>query len=341
MKILYPAAVVLGALAVLAPVIAAGNKIPAPEQVSEPPAVTESVQQTPAPAEYAPSLDGERTVMLLLSGDVREMPLDRYLEGVLAAEMPASFEQSALEAQCIAARTYAVSRASSGVHDGGVCADPGCCEAYVGDAELHAKWGEDYDANIARIRAAVAATDSLILTYGGEPIFAAFHSSSSGCTEDCASVWGSELPYLVSVDTPESPENVPQLVQERSVPAAEFRNTVLAALPGAVFVAGPDGWLTEAEYTPSGRLASVRVGTVRVTGTELRSLFALRSTKVTWSVSDEGVTFFTEGYGHGVGMSQYGANILAREGADAAEILAHYYPGTVLEKSVENVGVPM
>ena len=123
--------------------------------------------------------------------------------------------------------------------------------------------------------------------------------------------------------------------------AAEFKNPALAALPGAVFVSGPEGWLSDAEDTPSGRLASVRVGSVRVTGTELRRIFSLRSACVTWSVSDEGVTFTTEGYGHGVGMSQYGANELAKAGRSAAEILAHYYPGAELVKIVENGGVPM
>ncbi len=341
MKILYPAAVSLAVLAVLVPAVTAKPLPPEPSE-APPAASAPAPVVTPGPQkESAPSLDAERTVMLLVAGGVRELPLDSYLEGVLAAEMPASFEQSALEAQCIAARTYAAYKAAGGAHEGCLCADPACCEAYADEAELRAKWGEDYDANMARIRAAVSATDALILTYDGEPIFAAFHSSSSGRTEDCASVWGTELPYLVSTETPDSAESVPQFVCEREIPAAEFRNTVLAALPDAVFVSGPDGWLTEAEYTPSGRLASVRVGTVRVTGTELRSLFALRSTNVTWTVSDGGVTFVTEGYGHGVGLSQYGADILAREGATAAQILAHYYPGTVLEKSVENTAVPM
>ena len=209
------------------------------------------------------------------------------------------------------------------------------------EAELRARWGDDYEANAEKIRAAVAATDGLVLTYGGEPIFAAFHSSSPGRTEDCSAVWGCETPYLVSVETPETAETVPGFREEKSMTAAEFKNTALAALPGAVFVSGPEGWLSDAERTASGRLASVRVGSVRVTGTELRRIFSLRSACVTWEATEEGVTFVTEGYGHGVGMSQYGADELARQGLGAAEILAHYYPGAELVKIVENGGVPM
>ena len=337
MKLLYPAALALALLAVLLPVaVAKPAPSPSPAEVSASP----SPEPSPSPSPRG-TLDAAETVMLVRNGAAESLPLDEYLAGVVAAEMPASFEPAALEAQCVAARTYARYRAAQGAHGGGLCADPACCEAYLGEAELRARWGEDFEANMEKIRAAVAATDGLVLTYGGEPIFAAFHSSSPGRTEDCAAVWGGGTPYLVSVETPETAGTVPGFREEKSMTAAEFKNTALAALPGAVFVSGPEGWLSDAEYTPSGRLASVRVGSVRVTGTELRRIFSLRSACVTWSVSDEGVTFTTEGYGHGVGMSQYGANELAKAGRSAAEILAHFYPGAELVKIVENGGVPM
>ena len=341
MKLLYPAALALAAFAVLLPlaVVRPPAEVPPdPPEATAEPAPASAAEPSPAP--YAP-LDAARTVMLVREGNADEITMDRYLAGVVAAEMPVSFEPAALEAQCVAARTYAEYKEASGAHGGGLCADPACCEAYLSEAELRARWGVDYEANMAKIRAAVAATDSLILTSGGEPILAAFHSSSSGRTEDCSALWGGELSYLVSVETPESAENVPDFREERTLTAAEFKNTALAALPGTVFVSGPEGWLSGAEYTASGRLASVRVGTVRVTGTELRRIFSLRSASVTWTASEDGVTFITEGYGHGVGMSQYGANELAREGYTAAEILAHYYPGAELTKSVEKGGVPM
>jgi stage II sporulation protein D len=337
MKLLYPAALALALFAVLLPVaVAKPAPSPAPAEVSASP----SPEPSPSPSPRG-TLDAAETVMLVRNGAAESLPLDEYLAGVVAAEMPASFEPAALEAQCVAARTYARYRAAQGAHGGGLCADPACCEAYLGEAELRARWGEDFEANMEKIRAAVAATDGLVMTYGGEPIFAAFHSSSPGRTEDCAAVWGGGTPYLVSVETPETAETVPGFREEKSMTAAEFKNTALAALPGAVFVSGPEGWLSDAEYTPSGRLASVRVGSVRVTGTELRRIFSLRSACVTWSVSEESVTFTTEGYGHGVGMSQYGANELAKAGRSAAEILAHYYPGAELVKIVENGGVPM
>lgn len=340
MKILYPAALGLALFAVLLPLaVAKPPAEPAPElpAASAEPSPRESA---PSPSPRAP-LDAARTVMLVRDGSAEKLTMDKYLEGVVAAEMPASFEPAALEAQCVAARTYAEYKSASGAHGGGLCADPACCEAYLGEAELRARWGEDYEANITKIRSAVAATDSLILTFGGEPILAAFHSSSAGWTEDCSAVWGGELSYLVSVETPESAGTVPNFREEKTFTAAEFRNTALAALPGTVFVYGPEGWLRDAEYTPSGRLAGVRVGSVRVTGTELRRIFSLRSTNVSWTASEEGVTFVTQGCGHGVGMSQYGANELAKSGFSAAEILAHYYPGAEMAKSVEKGGVPM
>ncbi len=342
MKILYPAALGLALFAVLLPLAVAKPPAALPQEPTAAPEepAAPSPQTSSSPQPFAPR-DAARTVMLVRGGSADEMTMDKYLEGVVAAEMPVSFEPAALEAQCVAARTYAEYKTASGAHGGGLCADPACCEAYMSEPELRARWGEDYEANIAKIRAAVAATDSLILTSGGEPVLAAFHASSSGRTEDCSAVWGGEVSCLVSVETPESAETVPGFREEKTLTAAEFRNTALAALPGTVFVSGPEEWLRDAEHTPSGRLASVRVGSVRVTGTELRRIFSLRSTNVTWTASEEGVTFVTEGCGHGVGMSQYGANELAKAGYSAEEILAWYYPGAELTKSVEKGGVPM
>ena len=157
-----------------------------------------------------------------------------------------------------------------------------------------------------------------------------FHSSSAGRTEDSAAVWSAALPYLVSVESPEGADTVPNFASSVAVSAAEFRDTVLGAYPEADLSGPVSEWIGEASLTGSGRVGSVLIGGVSVPGTALRSLFGLRSTALSFRCSEDAVTIVSLGYGHGVGMSQYGANVMASEGADFREILANYYPGTEL-----------
>ena len=152
------------------------------------------------------------TVRLLVGGEVRTLPLEDYLCGVLAAEMPASFPPEALKAQAVAARTYAVSAGRAHKHgEADVCADFGCCQAWLSEDALRERWGGDYGQNAQKIAAAVEATAGQILLYEGEPVFAAFHSSSAGATEDCGEVWNPR-PYLISVPSPETAADVPGYV---------------------------------------------------------------------------------------------------------------------------------
>lgn len=340
MKIIYAVIVVLTLMALLLPAAVAGsvraNDAP-PENAA--PAVSDAPPAAAASA--APSADPEAhdaacSVAVLEGSESVIMPLDDYLVGVVAAEMPASFEPEALRAQAIVARTYCAYRCSGDTHGGGICTDPSCCEAFADDSELRTRWGAGYAVYIEKIRSAVRDTDGLVLTWEGAPILAAYHSSSRGSTEDCAEVWSAALPYLVSVSTPETAEDVRGFDQTLEFSAAAFKNTVLAAYPDAVFVTGPEGWLTEPAYTAAGRLKSVRVGGVVLTGAQLRLLFGLRSTALIWEAADAGgIAFTSSGYGHGVGMSQYGANVMAKAGSDAGDILSHYYPGAKLEQSIE------
>ncbi len=278
--------------------------------------------------------------LILRDGSVTALSLRDYLTGVVAAEMPALFELEALKAQAVAARTYSMYRLKvDQVHEGGaLCTDPGCCNAYLTNDELKDKWGTAYEANLGLIKRAVEETDGICLSYDDEPIFAAFHSSSVGETENSESVWRSELPYLRSVTSPEDEATVPNYISRVTISFNEIKNLVKEAYPQAKLVSNPAKWLSGAEYSEGGRLLKINLGGIELKGTELRYLFKLRSTVVTWKVENDGILFETKGYGHGVGMSQYGANVMAKNGSDYLDILKHYYTAvevTVISKFID------
>jgi stage II sporulation protein D len=304
----------------------------------QPPALAEApaVSISPAPAETPAALpaaaetDEPRQLSLLRGGEVLCLGEEDYLVGVVAAEMPASFPEEALKAQAVAARSYARCCAASGKHPGAdLCADPGCCQAWQDEEALREKWGEDYEDRLGRVRSAVEATRGQVLTYGGEPILAVFHSSSAGATEDCGAVWNPR-PYLVSVSSPEGPADVPGYCSSLRCAPLDFRDVILSAHPEADFSGPEEDWIGECRRDASGRVESLVLGGVPLSGTELRRLFSLRSTAFSLDCAEGMFVFSVTGFGHGVGMSQYGAMVMAREGADYRQILAHYYPGTVL-----------
>ncbi|SHH58921.1 stage II sporulation protein D [Sporobacter termitidis DSM 10068] len=314
-------------------IVAAGNPIgeaPSPGATSAPSPSAGPPDGASPDAEYVYQ-DDDVPVRLLNAGTVTTLPMSQYLVGVVAAEMPATFGDEALKAQAVAARTetlYHILEYKSPTHpDADVCSDPADCQAYKTDDELRAKWGADYDAYIKKIAAAVQATDGECLVYAGEPIQAVFHSSSAGQTANSGEVWQSSLPYLTSVKSPESSSNVPNYVSTVVVSLSDFKSTVLNYYPKAVFPKDESQWVTDITQSPSGRLSTLKLGGVTVSGTSLRAMFGLRSTAASISVDDQNVTFTTTGYGHGVGMSQYGANTFAAEGKSYRDILTWYYTG--------------
>ena len=292
--------------------------------------------ETVPPLPCAPATaEAPASVRLLLDSEIRELPLEDYVVGVLAGEMPASFAPAALKAQAVAARTYTLYSASGSKHPGAdVCADPACCQAWLSEERMRRNWGADYEQNLARLRSAAEQTAGELLCYEGRPVFAAFHASSAGATEASGAIWNPR-PYLVSVPSPESADTVPHYVSRLLCAPLDFRDTLLAAHPEADLSGEPESWLGPVELDESGRVAAVTLGGIAVRGTELRKLFSLRSTAFTLSCDAEGFRFTVTGSGHGVGMSQYGAEVMARGGADYREILAHYYPGTTLVKGTQ------
>ena len=305
-----------------------------------PPAATETpeaaAEAEPPVAETeaspAPILDAGTPLTVLTAEGPAELTMADWLPLAVAGEMPADFAPEALKAQAVALRSYALyyRAARKAVHpEADVCVSSGCCAACAAEDELRALWGMRYEENRKKIAAAVAATDGQYLVWEGESALTVFHSSSLGHTEDGASL-GVSAPYLVSVATPETEETVRRLVTTVELTPLELRRGVEGLCPGATFPEDPAQWLGETVRTPAGRVEQLRIGSERVSGTAIRTLFALRSTDFDLSYSGGVFVFTVRGFGHGLGMSQYGADALARAGGDYREILAHYYPGTEL-----------
>ena len=327
----------LGAALLLLPLAALGDAPGAPAPQPTPDLLTLPASPTPAP-QPVPSpgeRDAGRTLRLLgRDGQVTELAMGDYLWGVVAAEMPAAFEPEALRAQAVCARTYSLWKLAAKSHeaDGAdICADSSCCQAYLSREDAAQRWGEGTAGTYtAKIAAAVADTDGQVLTYEGAPIQAVFFSSAAGATEDAAAVWGKSLPYLVSVDSPEGDE-VPNYRSTVTLTAEQVKKAAGEAGLGCDLSGEPSGWFQNLTRTASGRVASVELGGAELSGGAVRSLFALRSACFDVSEQDGLFTFSVTGYGHGVGMSQYGANAMAKEGLGWREILAHYYTGAEIQ----------
>lgn len=256
---------------------------------------------------------------------VEQMDMDVYLTGVVLGEMPADFESEAIKAQAVAARTYTVKAVNTGGKhgDGSLCTDSGCCQAYVSEENYLGHGGTED--GLEKVRRAVLETSGRVLTYEGELIEATYFSCSGGSTEDAAAVWGTEYPYLQAVDSP-GEENAAHYSDRFCFTTAQFQEKTGCQLTG-----DPDGWFVTETCTPGGGINVMEICGERYTGTQLRRLLGLPSTVMTFTVEGDTITVVTKGYGHRVGMSQYGADAMAATGKTYWEILSYYYPGTQLE----------
>ena len=294
-----------------------------------------AAEPEPAAPETAAVHHDRDVTLTIQDGDTTEqMTLERYLTGVVRGEMPASFEMEALRAQAAAERSYVYYQLAAGrkdAHpDADFCTDHTCCSAYLSETAAREKWGGDFAPWNTRVEQAVSDTDGQVVLYNGRPILAVFHSSSAGRTAAAGDAWSGDLPYLVSVDSPEGEETVPNYYSTVTFTAAEAKEKLLTAHPELKLSGTPDRWFGAAAENGSGRVETVSVGGTDIEGTELRRIFGLRSACFTVAADSESVTFRVTGYGHGVGMSQYGANQLAREGKTWQEILEWYYTGATV-----------
>ena len=262
---------------------------------------------------------------------VEEIPLDEYIYGTVSAEMPANFELEALKAQAVVSRTYTLYQIINGNkdHDGAeVCDDSNCCQAWISKEDRLAKWDEDErDSNWEKIVKAANETAGMIITYDNEPINAFFHSNSGGTTEVVSNVWGGkDLPYLQSVET-SGETDYSQYNSEVKLTKDELINKLKEKYQDIEINWDDNECIKILEYTDSGRVKTIKFGNKEIAGTEARTLLGLKSTNFSFKIDGDNVIFSVVGYGHGVGMSQTGADSMAKSGSNYEEIIKHFYTG--------------
>ena len=261
-----------------------------------------------------------------------DAPLEEYLVGVVAAEMPALFEEEALKAQAVAARTYAVYQMESqGITVDDLMENGG--QSYQSLAERQENWGESFSTYESRIRTAVEETAGEILVYEEEPILAVFHAISSGETESAENLWGGQdLPYLQSVASPQDETSL-EYTYQHTFSLEEAAALLQQADPQLVLASGSlKEQMQVLSRSDAGYIQSIQIGNRTYSGQQIRTALGLRSTDFTVEENGDEITFTTYGYGHGAGMSQYGANALALEGYSYDDILHYYYTDVSLKK---------
>ncbi len=263
-------------------------------------------------------------VMLHSSETTEEMDMMNYIIGCVAAEMPAEYEKEALKAQAVASYTYALyMKQSNTSKDADISDDPSIHQAYLSEAQLKEKWGNNFDSYIEKISSAVKETYGEYLTYNSELIKPAYHALSAGKTNSGEDVWGNGIPYLVSVNS------VADKLSPSFETQFEFNEKELIKLLGIKTKSISIG---DTVTSSSGYVKKITVSQTEFTGEEIRSLLSLRSGNFTIQCDGDTFKFICYGYGHGVGMSQYGANEMAKQGSSYKEILKHYYKGVEVEE---------
>ncbi len=304
---------------------------PAPRQAE--PASSEGLASSAVDASSLPAADAATSVRFTdqSTGQTVELSMREFLIGAVAAEMPVSWPDEALKAQTVAAHSYALYRRDhSTAADGSwFTADPTRRQGCLTNAVLHSYWGTAFERNYTRLAALVDAVETQVLYYADAPAGTSYFAISNGRTESSENVWGTALPYLVPVDssTDAAADNYEYTVV---LSAAQVQQLLAAGLGITADLAVTEQWFGAPEYTPSGYVVTLPVCGQTVRGTALRKALGLRSTCFAITCQSGTFSFTTRGYGHGVGMSQWGAKALAEQGMDYTAILAHYYPGTQL-----------
>ena len=334
-KLTVIALIVLCVFTVTVPLVSVATaKDTATEQLAPPEAtVPLETNGEASPTETTVTTDKPLTELLVYVAKEDKtvtMSLEDYIVCVVAAEMPYTFHTEALKAQAVAARSYCLNKLGNGSHKDGadVCTDYSHCQSYVSKDELIARYGKTTTESImTKIKNAVKATEGQIITWDGKPALAVFHSSSYKTTESSKNIWGGNVPYLTSVSTPEADR-----VSTVTLTDADIAS--LFASDSAVKVSSNGKKGIYVTKTDSGRADLICLSGLGVKAKLLRSQFGFKSTNFEVEEIDGGWKFTVHGYGHGVGMSQYGANEMAKNGKKYDEILLHYYTGV----SIETIG---
>lgn len=264
---------------------------------------------------------------------VKTVGIEEYLLGVIAAEMPVSFPLEALKAQAVASRSYIFDKIVSGgdkieSHKGAhVCTDSAHCKAWISKKDRFDSWAKaDCEKNWDKISAAVSETSGEYMVYDGEPITAVFYAISSGTTERAEDVWGGDVPYLQNADS-RVDVNAPGYRSSAEFSESEFRKKMLAEFPGISLAGNASCWYSDEIRSSGGAVLSCRIGDKSLKGTDVRRIFGLRSHNYTLNYENGKFLFDVVGYGHGVGMSQWGAKFYADQGKNYRDILRIYYSG--------------
>ncbi|MDO4608280.1 MAG: stage II sporulation protein D [Clostridia bacterium] len=269
-------------------------------------------------------------IKVLLGDDVAEYEISDYVFGVVAAEMPALYHEEALKAQAVAAYTFALYKMDTNGDDKyDIAADPDKAQAFITREQAKNKWGEKAEEYIKKIDNCVSAVSGQILTYNNSPIFAAYHAISAGKTNSCADVWGKDLPYLKSRDS-FGDKLCDGYLSEVTLSADELTKK-LKKLTKAT--GEPKNYFSDISAADNGYVKSITYCGKKLTGAQISTALELRSSNFEVSLTDDSFTFKVKGYGHGVGLSQTGADYMAKQGSRYDEILLHYYKGATLQKN--------
>lgn len=278
-------------------------------------------------------VDGDEkvSVYITLEDRIEEVDIEDYICGVVANEMQASFADEALKAQAIASRTYMISKRLNPCtvsNEADIC-DSSHCQVYSSKEQLISKWGEESGEKYwNKIKSAVEETKNMVLTYEGELVlYPLFFSTSSGKTESSKDVSWEDMPYLKSVESL-GEDIAPKFTSEKEMALSELVSIIKSQYPSSgVTLSNISSSIDVLSRSDAGGVISIEVGNEILKGSEFRFLVGLNSTNFTYSITDNNIIFDCKGYGHGVGMSQWGANAMAKEGKSYEEILKHYYTG--------------
>ena len=336
MKSYISAAVIFAALLVTVPAAPLAVSELRHTSAAEPTAAVYKSENSEKETKSASDDQENFKVLDITTGKVEEISVFDYVVGAVCAEMPATFEPEALKAQAVAAHTYAqrqkekaLTSPDKELNGAYFSNDSSKYQAYFTENQAKQYYGDNYEQYIEKIKNAVSDVESEILVYEDEPIIAAFHSMSSGTTESAENVWGSKVEYLIPVESDYDTE-APKYMEEYEYTADEVKERLENAFDDIKLGDKPEEWFSDVSKSKSNTVLEIKAGNLTVTGQEIRAALSLRSASFDIEY-DDGFKITTRGYGHCVGMSQYGANAMAKEGKTYKEILEHYYPNTELK----------
>lgn len=279
----------------------------------------------------------EVEVYISKENKVEKVPLEEYVLSVVSSEMPATFHEEALKAQSILARTFVINKLITGcnnIKEGNIC-DTTHCQAYLNINEKKKAWGKDGDEYLKKLKKVVKETEGKVLSYNDQLVkYPQYFSTSSGNTEDAVAVFSEDVPYLKSVESP-GEEISPKYESEISMSISDFKSKIKKSIPNSDLGNNITEEVKILNRNTGGTVDDIKIGDTTIKGKEFRKIFGLNSANFTLEVLEDKINIKCLGYGHGVGMSQWGANVMAKEGSKYDEILEHYFKGSKIEESNE------